>query len=135
MKYDIQNMLDTLQMSLIFNNQNNIFLTILIIILTKLFSSYSIDDINEYYINNLFKKRSVCLDGKTTTRSGEYTCRVDNLFSDRFKALWYYNVKNIKNNDSIYEIKEYSDKCRCNINLIFNNIVITKKIFICRLRI
>ena len=109
MKYDIQNMLDTLQMSLIFNNQNNIFLTILIIILTKLFSSYSIDDINEYYINNLFKKRSVCLDGKTTTRSGEYTCRVDNLFSDRFKALWYY--LNSINNNSILSIKEYSMSC------------------------
>tara|TARA_R110002072_G_scaffold193057_4_gene350252 strand:+ start:2564 stop:4135 length:1572 start_codon:yes stop_codon:yes gene_type:complete len=109
MKQDMYNIIDALKMSLVLNNQNSIFFTLITIIFTTILSSYSIDDLYDYVNNKYFKVKRVCLDGKTTTRSGEYTCRIDNLFSDRFKALWYYI--NTINNDSITSIKEYSMSC------------------------
>lgn len=109
MKHDMYNILDALKMSLVLNNQNSIFFTIIAIIFTTILSSYSIEDLYEYININHYKIKKICLDGKTTTRSGEYTCRIDNLFSDRFKALWYYI--NTINNKSITSIKEYSMSC------------------------
>lgn len=109
MKHDIYNIVDALKMSLIFNNQNSLFYTIIAIILTTILSYFSVEDLYEYINNNFLKAKTICLDGKTTTRSGEYTCRIDNLFSDRFKAMWYY--LNTINNDSITSIKEYSMSC------------------------
>jgi ABC-type cobalamin/Fe3+-siderophores transport system ATPase subunit len=102
---------DALKMSLIFNNQNNIFMTFIIIIASSLFSTFSFDYFT-YYINRFIfqnKVNKIILTGKTTTRSGEYTCRVDNLFSNRFKAMWFY-INSI-NNETINSIKEYSMSC------------------------
>ena len=107
----MHNLVDALKMSLVFNNQNNILFTIIIIIFTTLMSSINSDDIYEYIFNNLFKSRcsKICLEGKTATRTCEYTCRVDNLFSNRFKALWHH-INNI-NNTTITSVKEYSMSC------------------------
>ena len=75
-------------------------------------SSINSDDIYEYIFKNFIKYKcnKICLEGKTATRTCEYTCRVDNLFSDRFKALWYH-INKLNNNKTITSIKEYSMSC------------------------
>ena len=108
-------MLDTLKMSLIFNNQNNIFFTIIIIIFFSLFRINNFEEIIEYgtaIMHKMFFNQNInhiILEGKTTTRTGEYICRIDNLFSDRFKAIWIYINSN--NNKTIYSVKEFSMSC------------------------
>jgi hypothetical protein len=109
MKYD---MLETFKMSLFLNNQNNIFSTIIIIIFFSLFNIDHFNEVIEYttiFIQKIFLKQQtnhVILEGINTVKSGEYVSRVDNLFSDRFKAIWIYINSN--NNNSIYSIKEFS---------------------------
>ena len=56
------------------------------------------------YIN---KKNSVYLEGKRHFNSGRCLSRYDELYSFRFKAIWYYVNNNINNLD-IKSIKEFS---------------------------
>ncbi len=111
MKYNTYEIIDALKMSLIFNNDNNILSTLFIIIISIIINQISFDNLYYNIIHRLFKYKisKIYLEGKTTTRTGEYTCRIDNLFSNRFKAIWYY-INNL-NNTTIYSVKEYSMSC------------------------
>ena len=44
-------------------------------------------------------------------KTTEYNTRSDQLFSDRFKAIWYNTIKTINENKSINEIIEFSESC------------------------
>jgi len=74
---------------------------------------------NEELLENLWGKitdlvsykkyNTIIIEGKRCLRMNDYQTRTDQLFSDRFKAIWYYLAKNIYDNNTIYSIKEYSD--------------------------
>ena len=51
----------------------------------------------------------VSFEGKISTSIDRYTCnlRQNAVFSDRFRALWDYIIKNVDTNHTIREIKEY----------------------------
>jgi hypothetical protein len=51
----------------------------------------------------------VSFEGKISTSIDRYTCRLcqNAVFSERFRALWDYIIKNVDTNHTIREIKEY----------------------------
>ena len=51
----------------------------------------------------------VSFEGKISTSIDRYTChlRQNTVFSERFRALWDYIIKNVDTNHTIREIKEY----------------------------
>jgi hypothetical protein len=60
-------------------------------------------------IKNLFyKKNVIILEGKKSyvTSIYNFSNSTTATYSDRFKAIWYYIINNIDNNQSIYKIKE-----------------------------
>ena len=110
--------MEMIKMSLLFN-LNTLDITN---INTLLLIAFSIIFSNEEYINYIFdlfknyialfnKKKTVILEGKRCFKTADYNTRSDQLFSDRFKAVWYYSIKSISTNNTIYEIKEYSESC------------------------
>jgi hypothetical protein len=73
-----------------------------------IFSLQSLD--YDYLISFVYKKNVIEYDGKIglTTTYFDNNLNQTNSFSDRFKALWFYIIENISENDSINHIKEYS---------------------------
>ena len=55
-----------------------------------------------------FKKNCLIIEGKKCFSTCAYTSisNVSSIYSDRFKAIWYYIITNIDNNTSIFQIKE-----------------------------
>ena len=113
-----EQLMDMIKMSLFFNlntlDITNINTILLLVISIFFFNQDFID-----YIFNLFKnyialfnnKKTVILEGKCCFKAADYNTRSDHLFSDRFKAVWYYSINSISSNNTIYEIKEYSESC------------------------
>ena len=64
------------------------------------------------------RKNMVEYDGKIALSTGFYDgcLNQSNTFSDRFKALWNFIIKNISENESINHIKEYSFNNKTNNN-------------------
>jgi len=101
---------------------NNIFLnTILSTISLSLFtfitkyiyennSNMNINDLfNFYHIKSFFvKKNSMILEGKKSIVSCSYSLspHVSSLYTERFKAVWNHIISQMKDNPSIYQIKE-----------------------------
>jgi len=73
-----------------------------------IFSMKSFD--YDYFKSCLYKKNTVEYDGKIglTTTYYDNNLNQTNTFSDRFKALWFYIIENISENNTINHIKEYS---------------------------
>ena len=61
----------------------------------------------------IYKKNVIILEGKTSSTTNVYNSihNISTAYSDRFKALWYHIIKNIVNNQSIFEIKETFSNC------------------------
>jgi len=57
----------------------------------------------------LFKKRTITIEGRRCIKSGAYAMRTDQLFSNRFRALWHYIGAHINTHPSIVSIKEYAE--------------------------
>jgi SpoVK/Ycf46/Vps4 family AAA+-type ATPase len=55
-----------------------------------------------------YRKYSIKLTGKTTTSTGTYSAKsaITAMYSDDFKAIWYFIMNNICKNMSIYELRE-----------------------------
>ena len=72
--------------------------------LDELIMRFSYDKIK----NIFYKKNVIILEGKKSyvTSVYNFTSSTTSTYSDRFKALWYYIINNIDNNQSIYQIKE-----------------------------
>ena len=79
--------------------------------IARQFQEYEILNINWQSFNLkyiFFKKNMVILEGKKSTYSSGYDKHIysSSLFTDRFNATWNYIIKSIKDNKTIYEIKE-----------------------------
>ncbi len=61
------------------------------------------------YNNYIRKTNSIIIEGKRCIKTGAYSIRNDQLFGNRFRALWHHINVNIMNNSSIYSIKEYAE--------------------------
>ena len=70
----------------------------------RLLTNTSFDDLKSYF----YKKNTVIIEGRRSSTTSAYTSgyTVTSAYSDRFKAIWDYIIKNIKNNDTIFKIKE-----------------------------
>ena len=116
---DMESLLETIKMGFILNMKDNngyfeMFNSILLIFLF----SYIVKNqsLLNYISENSFEKMlsffckkpvSVKIDGKRSTRTSDYICRTDNLFSNRFQAIWHYiNISH--NNPTIYSVKEFA---------------------------
>ena len=113
-----EQIMDMIKMSLFLNlNSFNItnINTLLVLIISIFFSNEEsinyLFDLFKNYIALFNKKKTVILEGKRCFKTADYNTRSDQLFSDRFKAVWYYSIKSISTNNTIYEIKEYSESC------------------------
>jgi len=125
----IQNTLtDSIRMSILHSTQKtNMYETVVYSILISImmyFTQHTIEltvPLTKYqdYIKSLFyRKYIVRIDGKTSTATSPYSnaSRVTTMYSDNFKAVWYYIVKNLHNNKTIYEIKEVANTYRIRID-------------------
>jgi len=65
--------------------------------------------INSIVGEYLFKKKSITIEGRRCIKSGTYATRTDQLFSNRFRALWHYIGEHINTQSSIVSIKEYAE--------------------------
>ena len=113
-----EQLIDMIKMSLFLNlntlditNINTLFLLMISIFFSNEHSINYMLDLFKNYIALFNKKKTVILEGKRCFKAADYNTRSDQLFSDRFKAVWYYSIKSISNNNTIYEIKEYSESC------------------------
>ena len=70
----------------------------------------AIKNMNYDFDNWFYKKNIVEYEGKIALATSFYDgcLNESNTFSDRFKALWDFIIKNISDNESINHIKEYS---------------------------
>ncbi len=64
------------------------------------------NNVFDYFINLFSKKNTIIIEGKKTIVPGFYGIRENNTYSNRFKALWDYIIKNIDTTKNIYQIKE-----------------------------
>jgi chaperone BCS1 len=78
----------------------------------------AIKNMNCEYKSWFYKKNIVEYEGKIALSTGFYDgcLNQSNTFSDRFKALWNFIIKNISDNESINHIKEYSFNNKTNNN-------------------
>ena len=99
-----------------YNIYYNIFILILISIISLLLNNQDINDKLYDITFSLFKKfkfsfskyNIIILEGKRCLKVTTHITKTDNLFSNRFEAFWYFISKNNLNNDSIYSLKEYA---------------------------
>lgn len=70
----------------------------------KIFYNFSFDDFKSLF----FKKNTIIIEGRRSAIVSPYSFsqNISAVYSDRFKAIWNYIIKNIENNNSIYKIKE-----------------------------
>ena len=114
----INSLLETIKIGYLFNMKSGIsiseiaFTSMLIIFISFVMSNEDI--INEIFFKFLEKLyyskcNSIILEGKRAFKLSDYNTRTDQLFSDRFKAVWHHISKINKHNNSIYKLKEFSD--------------------------
>lgn len=70
--------------------------------LESYFSNFSTDDIKSFF----FKKNTIVIEGRRSVSVSLYSQNISSAYSDRFKAIWNYIIKNIENNKTIFSIKE-----------------------------
>ena len=63
---------------------------------------FSLDDIKSIF----YKKNTIIIEGRKSLIISYLSNNISAAYSDRFKAMWNYIIKNIENNKSIYKIKE-----------------------------
>jgi len=70
---------------------------------------FDFEKIKEY----VYKKNSIIIEGKTSSTTCVYNSSMitSSAYSDRFKALWFYIINNIKENETIFQLKECVSSC------------------------
>ena len=70
----------------------------------RFMSNFSFDDIKSYFC----KKNTIVIEGRrsSTTSAFNNGYTVTSAYSDRFKSIWDYIIKNVKTNNTIFKIKE-----------------------------
>lgn len=107
----IENTIDIIKFNLL-NSYVNSFLINLTIYKTLLLILLFIIYINSFYIkykiiNFFYNKKSIIIEGKRHFNSSWHYSRYDELYSVKFRAIWFYINNNISNYN-INTIKEYS---------------------------
>ena len=114
----LNSFIETIKVGYLFNMKSGmsmtetVFAPLLIILISYIFSNEKfMEDFFTFISENFHYRRSNCivLEGKRCFKSTEYNTRSDQLFSNRFKAIWHYIAKNNEDNKSIYRIKEFAD--------------------------
>jgi hypothetical protein len=113
----ITSFLETIKMGFIFNmrSQPSSFetmgLSLIFIIITYVISDEIFCQRIGTFITNIYYRKyySILLEGKRCFKATEYNTRSDQLFSNRFNAVWYFIAKNINENKSIHCLKEFAD--------------------------
>ena len=122
----ITSITDTIKFGYLLNIKNDssffnlFFSTIIIFLFSFLLSNENffsdILNFNETLDNIIYyiyqrKYNTVNYKGIRCFKTTEFNTRSDQLFSNRFKAIWYYTIKTINKNKSISEIVEFSESC------------------------
>ena len=111
----INSLIETIKIGYFVNmksDMNTVFVPIILIFITYIFSHEKfLDNIIAYISDYLYHKKYPCvtLEGKRCFKSSDYNTRTDQLFSNRFKAIWHFISKTTETNNSIYKIKEFAD--------------------------
>ena len=92
----------------IFNNLNSIFLSYSTMTPKSLFNINNFKSI-------FYRKNTIEYEGRRSTSNNIYSMSssVSSLYSDSFKAIWYYIMNKTEDNSSIYKIKESSSNLDC----------------------
>lgn len=102
----------------------NIIMSIFVVITSLIINNDTVNDkiyaINDEIINffTIKKCKTIILTGKRCVMITNYSCKTDNIFSERFEAFWDYVSHNNFENNNINTIKEYSQphwSCEDNI--------------------
>jgi hypothetical protein len=93
------------------NNSQALFSTVFFIFITYIISNEAIIEKLIDRIGCLYSKKynRIIFEGKRCFRTTNYNTRSDQLFSNRFNAIWHYLAQNNENNTSIYSLKEFAD--------------------------
>ena len=83
---------------------------------TSLLSSYM--KVADTIKSMFYRKYIIKLRGQTTTSSTMYNLRtqVTTIYTDDFKAIWTYILKNINTNNSIYELREIKNMIKVRLD-------------------
>jgi len=65
--------------------------------------------ITSVIIEYVWPINSIVIEGKQSIKSSTFNTRSEQMFSNRFRALWQYISLNIDKNPSIYGLKEYAE--------------------------
>ena len=104
----LNSFMETIKVGYLFNMKSGmgitetVFAPILIILISFIMSNEKFMEIFFTFISeNCYYRRSNCiiLEGKRCFKATEYNTRSDQLFSDRFKAIWHYIAKNTEKVD------------------------------------
>ena len=109
--------IETIKMGYIFNMRSNISIletfvsTLFFLAITYILSNDDFVDKLTGFFSELYYKRcnSILLEGKRCFRTTDYNTRSDQLFSNRFNAIWHFIAKNNGSNKSIYSLKEFAN--------------------------
>ena len=111
----INSLIETIKIGYFINMKsgiNTVFVPIIFICITYIFSHEKfLDNIIAYISDYLYNTKYPCiiLEGKRCFKLSDYNTRTDQLFSNRFKAIWHFISKTTETNKSIYKIKEFAD--------------------------
>ena len=120
MQNNMANLIEQLKLMYLMNfkeisNFNNFFILICIFITTfiinndEIYSKIEIKLANIFHKFKNFKKKTIILEGKQCFRINNYSSKIDNIFSDKFEAFWFYICSNNLDNKEIFSIKEYAE--------------------------
>lgn len=70
----------------------------------RFLSNFTFDDLKSYF----YRKNTIVIEGRRSSTTSAYNSSytVTSAYSNRFKAIWDYIIKNIKDNNTIFKLKE-----------------------------
>ena len=119
--HNIGSVLDILKLNIISNLQTGNYIIDMLLatsiigmlsFITSLITKSRMQNFSEwiFLIKEFFcKNNSIMIEGRRCIKSGAYSTRSDQLFSNRFRAMWHHIGNNINYNKTIYSIKEYAE--------------------------
>ena len=114
----INSFIETIKIGYLYNMKSGININetmiapLIFILLSYIFSNQQlIESFTKFFLNiiSCTKPNCIVLEGKRCFKINDFNTRSDQLFSNRFKAIWHYISKHTENNKSIYKIKEFAE--------------------------
>ena len=72
-------------------------------------SKINYESIISYILEYIWQRNSIVIEGKRSIKSSTYNTRSEQMFSNRFRALWQYINLTTDRNPTIYGLKEYAE--------------------------